>query len=176
MIQHGLRAAALLALAGTLGGCATSRCGAETVVVLVRHADRVESTDDLTPAGRARARELAHALEKAGVTAVVTSDAARATQTAAPFAAAAGLTPIALPGADIAAFVREIGRQRGGTVLVVGHSNTVPRIVAGLGGPQLPDIAGAEFDDLQVLTLRECAAARLVRLQYGARSPHGELK
>ena len=166
-----LRLGALLAALALLGGCAASRCGPESVVILARHADRVEGTDSLTPAGVRRSQELAHALGKAGVTAIVTSDAGRAKQTAAPMAAATGLTPVELKGSDIDAFVREIGNHRGGTVLVVGHSNTVPKIIAGLGGPQLPDIDGAEFDDLLVLTLPGCGPARLVRLQYGDASP-----
>ena len=69
-----LRLGALLAALALLGGCAASRCGPESVVILARHADRVEGTDSLTPAGVRRSQELAHALGKAGVTAIVTSD------------------------------------------------------------------------------------------------------
>jgi broad specificity phosphatase PhoE len=174
-MRSGPLLAAALAVPALLGGCASSpSCGPETVVILARHADRVEGTDSLMPAGVRRSQELAHALGKAGVTAIVTSDAGRAKQTAAPLVAATGLTPIELKGSDIDAFVREVGGHRGGTVLVVGHSNTVPKIVAGLGGPQLPDIDAAEFDNLFVLTLPGCGPARLVSLQYGDASPRAQ--
>ena len=155
-----------------LAGCASLRDGPDTVVILVRHADRVEGTDALTPAGRERSEALVNVLRKAGVAAIVTSDAARAVQTAGPFVSASGIAPITLPGGNTDAFVREIlDKHAGGTVLVVGHSNTVPKIVAGLGGPQLPDIEAGEFDTLLVLTLREGRAPRLVSLQYGEASP-----
>ena len=171
---RGLLAAAAIAIGALLGGCASSRCAPETVVILARHADRVEGTDSLQPAGRRRSEALARALQQAGVTAILTSDAARAVQTAAPTAAATGIAPVTLPGADTDAFVREIrGRHGGGTVLVVGHSNTVPRLIAGLGGPRMPDIASRDFDDLFVLTLSPCRRARLTHLQYGEATAPG---
>jgi broad specificity phosphatase PhoE len=169
---RGLAAAAMLALATVLGGCAASRCGPDTTVILARHADREEGTDSLTAAGQRRAQQLAHVLRKAGITAIVTSDAARAVQTAAPLAGATGLAPVALPGADTEAFARKLrAGPAGGTTLVVGHSNTVPKIIAALGGPPASDIDGAEFDNLYVLTLSACRPARLVNLQYGDSSP-----
>jgi phosphohistidine phosphatase SixA len=147
-------------------------CGVETVVVLVRHADRLpgQKTDELAAPGVARAQELARVLEKAGVSAVLHSDTQRAAQTAAPLATKAGITPVAIPGKDIAAVVAEVRKRPGETVLVVGHSNTVPMIIAALGGPALPDLGEAEFDKLFVLTLCRCSwrPARLVNLQYGA--------
>jgi phosphohistidine phosphatase SixA len=165
------RASLLLAVA-LLSACSFGQREAETVVILVRHADRVDGADALTPDGKARGEALVHVLEKAGLTAIVHSDAARATQTAAPVVAATRLVPVALPGGNTDAFVREIlDRHAGGTVLVVGHSNTVPKIVAGLGGPQLPDIDHAEYDTLLVLTLGGGRAPRLTSLQYGKASP-----
>ena len=167
-----IRHIGLVVAVALLGACTLSARSDETVVILVRHADRIEGTDALTPAGKARGEELVHVLEKAGLTAIVHSDAARATQTAAPVVAATKLVPVALPGGNTEAFAREIlGKHAGGTVLVVGHSNTVPKIVAALGGPELPDIDGAEFDTLLVLTLGAGRAPRLTSLQYGKASP-----
>jgi hypothetical protein len=61
----------------------------------------------------------------------------------------------------------------GKRVLVVGHSNTVPKIVAAAGGPKIPDLGEKEFDDLIVLEVgpESPATARLLHLQYGAASP-----
>jgi len=150
-------------------------CGVETVVVLARHADRVagQAPDELSASGVARSQELAHALQKAGISAIIHSDTNRAAQTAAPVAAATGITPAVLPAKDFAAIASEVRSHPGATVLVVGHSNTVPAIVAALGGPQLPDLGDREFDDLLVLTLCRCNGrqARLLHLQYGALSP-----
>jgi phosphohistidine phosphatase SixA len=150
-------------------------CGAETVVVVARHADRLpgQKTDELAAAGVARSRELARVLEKAGVSVIVHSDTQRAAQTAAPLAAAAGITPVVLPAKDYAAIAGEVRKHPGGALLIVGHSNTVPAIITALGGPPLPDLGEAEFDDLFMLTLCRCGwrPARLVKLQFGAISP-----
>lgn len=149
-------------------------CGARTTVLLVRHADRNGALDDLSETGDIRAQELVHVAGKAGIAAIIRSDAIRAEQTAQPLAAALGITPIALSGNDIQVFADEIhNNHRGQTVLVVGHSNTVAPIIAALGGPSLSDIDDAEFDNLFVLNLCRCSrrAARLTNLQYGAVSP-----
>jgi phosphohistidine phosphatase SixA len=150
-------------------------CGVETVVVLARHADRLpgQKTDELAAAGVARSQELARVLENAGVSAIIHSDTRRAAQTAAPLAAAIGVAPVVIPAKDTAAIAAEVGKHTGETLLIVGHSNTVPMIIAALGGPVLPDIADAEFDNLAVLTLCRCSwrQARLTSLQYGAASP-----
>jgi broad specificity phosphatase PhoE len=150
-------------------------CGVETVVVVARHADRLpgQKTDELSAAGVARSRELARVLEKAGVSVIIHSDTRRAAQTAAPLAEALGISPIVMPAKDYAAIAGEARRHPGATVLIVGHSNTVPPIIAALGGPQLPDLGDAEFDDLAVLSLCRCGwrPSRLLGLQYGAATP-----
>jgi len=78
-----------------------------------------------------------------------------------------------LPAKDYTAIAAEVRRRPGETLLIVGHSNTVPAIVATLGGPLLPDLGDREFDDLLVLTLCRCNGRqpRLLHLQYGAPSP-----
>ncbi len=148
-------------------------CGTQSTVLLVRHADREGTLDELSAAGQRRAQALVHAAERAGVAAIIRSDAVRAEQTAQLLATALGLTPIVIEGKDIDAFAREIRRHSGETVLVVGHSDTVTPIIAALGGPSLPQIGSAEFDNLYVLQLCRCSrnSARLTHLQYGAPSP-----
>jgi broad specificity phosphatase PhoE len=62
----------------------------------------------------------------------------------------------------------------GSVVLVVGHSNTVPLIVAALGGPELPALCEKEFAPLFLLELPPGGAApRLLRARYGAPDPPG---
>lgn len=148
-------------------------CGVQSTVLLVRHADREGTLDELSQAGRTRAQALVHATERSGVKAIIRSDAVRAEQTAQLLATALGLTPLVLDGKDIDAFAREVRKRSGSTVLVIGHSNTVTPIIAALGGPTLPQIGDAEFDNLYVLHLCRCSRnpARLTHLQYGAPSP-----
>jgi broad specificity phosphatase PhoE len=165
-----------LALLGlvSLGSWWALGCGEVTTLVLVRHADRDGSRDALTAAGVARSRALLHALEKLGLARVFHSETARARDTAAPLALALGLPALERPAADVEGLLKEISTQhRGERVLVVGHSNTVPKLIAAAGGPELPDLAHDEFDDLFVLEICRCGLGRteLRRFQYGAPSP-----
>ena len=132
--------------------------------ILIRHADvDADGTDpELNAAGRARAQELLHVLGDARVVAILVTSLRRSQQTAAPLAAALGVDPTVADEVDDAvAAIRS--RQRGRAVLVVGHTNTVPQIIVGLGGPAGVTIGGDEFDRLFVLSER-----RLTPLRYGA--------
>jgi phosphohistidine phosphatase SixA len=147
--------------------------GSQTTILLVRHADRQGSADALSTAGTARAQELAHVLEKSGISAIYTSEATRTQQTAASTATLLGITPVAVPASDLGGLVSTIRSGNSGqTVLVVGHSNTVPQIVAEFGGPAVT-IGDNEYDNLYALTLCPCRwqSVRLTNLQYGAASP-----
>lgn len=148
--------------------------GSPTVVLLVRHAERQDGADALNiPTGTARAKELARVLEKSGISAIYTSEAARTQQTAAPTASLLGITPATVAAADVAGLVSAIRtNQLGQKVLVVGHSNTVPQIIAEFGGPAVT-IDPNEYDNFYVLTLCRCRGERirLTNLQYGAASP-----
>jgi hypothetical protein len=61
-------------------------------------------------------------------------------------------------------------RFAGKTVLVVGHSNTVPAIIRALGIPDAVAIPDWEYDD--IFTVRTDAAGRatLARSRFGAAS------
>jgi len=152
---------------------------AASLVLLVRHAERAaEPANDppLTSAGVARAQALAAALRNAGVTAVITSQLRRTRETAQPLATALGLMPQVVPisrttvPAHVEAVTAAIRRDEGRVILVVGHNNSVPAIIAALGGPRLPDICESTYGDLFVLQL-VAGEARLVRAHYGAAEP-----
>jgi broad specificity phosphatase PhoE len=158
---------------------APGRPAADTLVLLVRHAEKAaEPAGDppLSAAGVARAQALATTLRDAGVTAVITTQLRRTRETAQPLAAALGLTPEVVPiaretvPAHVAAVVEAVRRHAGGVVLVVGHGNSVPAIVAALGGPRLPDICESVHGNLFVLQLEE-GASHLVRAHYGPPDP-----
>lgn len=147
--------------------------GAPTTVLLVRHADRQGAADALSPVGLTRAQDLARVLEKSGISAIYTSEASRTQDTAAPAAAALGVAPVAIPAAYVAGLVTDIRTNHAGQkVLVVGHSNTVPQIIAGFGGPAVA-IGDSEYDNLYVLVQCRCrwTGFGLTNLQYGAASP-----
>jgi phosphohistidine phosphatase SixA len=158
------------------------RSDSASLIVLVRHAEKAAAPSDdppLTAAGVKRAQALAAALRDAGVTAIITTQLRRTRETAQPLANALSLTPEVVPvgageaGAHAEAVAAAVRRNVGGVVLVVGHSDTIPAIIAALGGPRLPDICESVFSHLFVL-LPGAREARLVRSRYGAADRHPE--
>jgi broad specificity phosphatase PhoE len=131
-------------------------------IVLVRHAERAPApmTDDppLTDAGSARAARLAERLARADVKAIFVTRFRRSRDTAAPLAAALKLEPVV--ESETSALVAKLKARDEPTVLVVGHSDTLPDIVKAFGGPTVT-IADDQFDDLFVLVPATGACLRL---------------
>ena len=163
-----------LALAAAALSLPVSLEAQATTVILVRHAEKSDANPGdrdpaLSEAGQQRARALADALADAGVQAVLVTPLQRTRLTAAPLmeqrrlqAQVVAISPTHV--ADVAKAVRE---HRGHTVLVVGHSNTIPAIVGALGGPKLPDLCDAQYAQLFTLVIPEQGTPSLVRAQYG---------
>lgn len=138
-------------------------------VFLVRHAEKTSAAPDatLTPAGEARASCLAWTLKDAGIKHIYVSDVKRTQQTADPLAKALNLTPTVIPARDISGLVRGvIYSPGGGNVLVVGHGDTLPVIVARLQGGGIPPITDNEYDRLIVVTMIENAGTPAANLRY----------
>ena len=167
-----LSCAALLAFA--LAGSALRAAAQQaTTVILVRHAEKAaEPAADppLTMEGEARAKALLDVAREAGVSVVITTQFARTRGTGQPVATALGLTPQVVDARspthvqDVANAVRA---HAGATILVVGHSNTVPAIIAALGAKQPPAICDAEYDNLYVVTIPAAGTPGLIRARYG---------
>ncbi|HEX7112683.1 MAG TPA: histidine phosphatase family protein [Mizugakiibacter sp.] len=174
------RLATALALLAALAMPAAQAADAATVVVVVRHAEKAADggrDPALTAAGRARAAALAETLASMRVSHVYATPYRRTRDTAAPTAAARGLTVDvrAIPGGDVDAYVRALradilAHHRGETVLVVGHSNTMPQTVAALCGCAAAPMEEREYDRLSVVVL-DGGSARLAVARYGAPSP-----
>jgi len=144
------------------------------VAIIVRHAERADTTRDpgLSPAGEVRALALADILRDARVGTVITTQFRRTQLTAAPLMQALGLTPIVIPaGRDAAGHARAIAdsaRAHGGTVLIVGHSNTINTIVGALGGPTIASYCDTDYDNLLTVTVAPGGAVSFIRGTFGA--------
>ena len=154
----------------------------ETTVVIVRHAEQlrnVKGDPPLSETGIARAEALRAALAHAGISAIITSDRARTQLTAQPLAAELGLTLEAAPvtSAGVASHIEDvmtrIRAHAGGTVLVVGHSNTIGEIAEALGAGDVEPVPDDVFDNFFVVTLAADGTARLIQARYGAVTPPG---
>jgi len=145
-----------------------------TVVVLARHAEKeISSIQDppLSAEGEQRAERLAQMFGRgtgAGkIDAIYVSDARRAQQTAAPLAARLGKKVIVVPAADLKGLVSRVMHEHDGdTVLIVGHSNTVPQLIHELGDIDVPPIGDDEYDTLYVLSIPSFGHASLLRMEY----------
>src|SRR5579871_2772916 len=134
-------------------------------VFLTRHAEVPpgETDPSLTAAGEARAKLLASMLSDVKLDMIVVSEFKRTQQTAEVVAETQHLTPVKkTEAADVAAVIRA---KSSGTILVVGHSNTIPDIISQLGGTSFP-IEELEFDNLAIL-IRDRGRTSTVHLRYG---------
>lgn len=159
------------------GSSATAVDQGPTVVILVRHAEKAivppENKDpDLSSAGLARAQELARMLSESGIKAIYATQFKRTQQTVKPLADKLGLTPTQFEAKKTTELVKQIRAQNAGQVVfIAGHNNTVPEIIAALGGPTLPIIPETEFDNFYILTVQSDGTAKLLKLKYGSGQP-----
>ncbi len=158
-----------ICLAILLTMIAPAAVDAQQMVYLVRHGQKLDDGKDpsLSPAGEARAARLAAMLSASGVNAIYTTQFQRTRQHAAPLARALAISPVIVSANDTAGLLDKIASHGAdGIVLVVGHSNTVPAILRGLGYGGEVKIDEAEFDNLFVLVPKDKGAPALVRLKY----------
>jgi len=144
-----------------------------TTIYLARHAEKATGSADppLSVAGQARAQALAHVLRDEGIDAIFVTSFQRTQQTAAPLAAAAGITPIIYDaGSPDQAVDAILADHLGQRILVIGHSNTLDDLAAGLGAAGVPELGEQSFDRLFVIH-RFGAAPHLDRLRYGEETP-----
>lgn len=150
-------------------------------VILVRHAEKMDAPREdppLTKAGVARSQKLASLLASAGVKAIYTTQFLRTKQTAEPLAKQLGIplttltirvkpsNPREVSEESIRQIVDKIMGGSENTVLVVGHSNSVPDVIKMLGGDTVPVIDEKKFDDLFIVTVYEKGKAKVLQLKY----------
>lgn len=138
-----------------------------TTVMIVRHAEKaIHPPDDppLTADGEKRAETLARILNNTGVSAVFSTNTIRTRETVNNYADSRGI--------EIKTYntVEEVtnlikSHHVGKTVLVAGHSNTVPVIIEALGVSSAPTI-GNEFNNLFIVTICHNDVASLTHLKY----------
>ena len=142
---------------------------AQKAIFLVRHAEKAKVKTDppLSTEGAERARRLADLLRDAGITTILTTEFQRTTQTAAPLAKRLQVDPVELSAGDPKAIAARALEGNGAT-LVVGHSNTLPEILAALGVEPAISIADDEYSNLFLVVpaTQKGAAPLLVRLRF----------
>lgn len=144
----------LLILLSAITSCAQSREGSGTIF-LVRHAEKVSDARDalLSKTGEQRATCLAQTLRDAHVSAIYTTEVKRTQQTAEPLAKEQRIQPVIIRGDDSGELAAKIKQDLASkNVLVVGHSDTLPKVLSQLGITSAPAIGSQDYDLLFVVT------------------------
>ncbi|MGK0388732.1 MAG: 2,3-bisphosphoglycerate-dependent phosphoglycerate mutase [Maribacter sp.] len=136
-------------------------------VILARHAERDDGVDALNAIGEQRAIDLAEILHDTDIEAVYCSQYERTKETARAICEALGLEPTIYDAHQIYELAIRIKKHHAGkTVLVIGHSNTVPATINEFGiVPPLEDLGHDEYSNLYILNYGRKNS--LILLQFG---------
>jgi len=146
-----------------------------TTVVVVRHAEKVmdgSSDPALTDQGQARAALLARMFGdpplKDQIDAIYVSPALRNRLTAAPLAARLGVAPEVVSEDDPRRLARRVLHEhRGGRILIVGHTDTIPALVEALSGAKdIPPIGTLEYGTMYVISVPRIGRSSVLRVTY----------
>ena len=168
---------ALIAGSSFSAASASIQAAQPKTIILMRHAEKMvvppENKDpDISVQGEARAKEIARMFSGSGINAIYATQFKRTQQTVKTLAERLKV-PVTIVEAkktsDLVAQIR--ARAAGETIFIAGHNNTVPEIIAALGGPSLPIIPETEFDNLYILTITADGVAKLVKMKFGNSQP-----
>ena len=134
-------------------------------VYVMRHLERDAGKDpSLNTTGAKHAEELARWFRRERPRVIFVSPFKRAQETAAPLAGRLRITPVTYDPAEPESMLAQVKAGKG-PALIVGHSNTVPKIVEALGGPAGPDLADADYGRIWIIRDGKVTVAELSKPQ-----------
>ncbi len=149
---------------------------ATTTIIFFRHAEQTshdEADPPLSEAGQRRVAELTRQLVDAdvvaGIDAIYSTPYIRSLETARPLADQLDL-PINTYAVDDTEEVLDtiLKNHKGKIILVIGHSNTLPVMIANLGASKnVPAIAKYEFDNIYIISIPWFGKTKTIRLRIG---------
>ena len=146
----------------------TTRAQDLTTVILIRHAEKQDTENPpLSRAGKQRAKKLTDMLSQTEVTAIYSTSYKRTKQTVRPLAKQKGLEIISYDPFDKSFVDSMLLRQKNGTVVICGHSNTTPLMANLLLGQQrFEQFDESDYGNILIVTVAEKGDAKAVRLRY----------
>ncbi len=164
----------LAALAGLLFialGVWLLTAASTTTLLVMRHAEKAALPADdppLSPTGEARAAALAEHFGRApkglGLDSIIVSQYRRTQETVRLLANRLGVPVIVVPAENTELTARRaLDENRGGRVLIVGHSDTVPAIVEELSGDPVPEMSETEYGIVYVVTVPRFSRSAVTR-------------
>jgi len=149
---------------------------ATTTIIFFRHAEQTshdEADPPLSEAGQRRVVELTRQLVDAdvvaGIDAIYSTPYIRSLETARPLADRLDL-PINTYSADDTEEILDtiLKNHKGKIILVIGHSSTLPVLIANLGASKkVPAIAQNEFDNIYIISIPWFGKTKTIRLRIG---------
>lgn len=138
---------------------------------LVRHAEKLSGTDpSLSACGQARAAALAEYFRAIPLQAIYATPYQRTQQTAAAVAKSQQLT-VTSYDPTIPELLQQQLSNTSHTVLIVGHSNTVPSLVTLFSSLQMAPLTEEDYDVLYEITLGDTPIVRISRQAFHCQSP-----
>lgn len=147
-----------------------------TIVLIVRHAEKVDNSEDspLSEAGVQRSQALVRVVEDSSVSAIYSTQYKRNRDTVQPVAESRG---IAITEAEVnldspGDYGKRLAEQilkhhTGQTVLVVSHRNTMGTIIEALSGKEVGQIEDV-YSDLFTIVIPPQGEVRLIKAKYGS--------
>jgi broad specificity phosphatase PhoE len=144
-----------------------------TTFLLVRHAERdtlfAGADQPLSQTGKLRAYDLARVIKDIPIDAVYTTKWTRTKQTAQPFMQGRRDTAQILEGSDFKAQAAMLkAKHAGQTVLIVGHSDSVPQIIQNMINSPISQLGHLEYDALWVVSIAPDGKGTALKLRYGS--------
>ncbi len=143
-----------------------------TTLYLVRHAEKIDSSrgSDLTEVGKERAQGFAKLLQGSALTHVYSTPFVRTKNTAAPAALLHNLDIEEYAAGNPKDFADTL-KSLSGTALVVGHSNTIPKLVNALTGENFDDLDERVYDKVYIVKYVDAVYSSLEIIHTQPRTP-----
>ena len=149
--------------------------GNKTKIYLVRHAEKQSGNDPvLTESGNKRAGALLELLKNKGVKHIYVTQFKRTQMTGDSLRIQLGIDTVQYKadttGEDVLNKILS-HNDAGKTILIIGHSNTIPKIIRQFGAADFEpvNIPDAEFDNLYLLTFKK-KKVQVKKMKYGEAS------
>lgn len=142
-----------------------------TTFILVRHAEKATeggSDPELKPEGIKRAEAFATLFSKASIDGMYSTNYKRTRNTVTPLATAKGLSVNTYSAMKKAELESLLAKHAGGTIVIVGHSNTIPDIANALiGEKKFEQFADDDYGNIIVISVTVVGKdAKVVWLRY----------
>jgi broad specificity phosphatase PhoE len=147
---------------------ASAQSGATTIIVL-RHAEKDTSSQSmqgdpaLSAKGEKRAQSLISALNRYRVDEIYSTNFTRTKATVTPLAEKYGYEIFTYNASNQQAFADQLKMIEGKTIVVVGHSNTVAKLVNMIASTDYPDMADDVYDRLYIIRIKDGMATVEIR-------------